>query len=281
MSRADVLNPALSLFIHAQVGRGRQALVVGERVLTYEALATEAGRVAVWLRTRSLRRSGERVPRVGILAARSVETYAAILGTLWAGGTYTPLGLATHPADLFSIITTRADLDAVVIDPSAAAIAEELGPALPPHILAGPNVQVDLPHCRVTPWDALVELPPADPPTPLGPDHAAYALFTADPADGNLRGIVVSAANLAHFLMSMRALYQFGPKDRFAQLADTASGSLIYELFACLDGGGCLHVVPQHMLTKPGSFLRQRNITVWISDPDVIPAMARMSQLKR
>ena len=79
MSRADVLNPALSLFIHAQVGSGRQALVVGEKVLTYQGLAAEAGRVAGWLRSRPFRRAGERIPRVGILAARTPETlFAAI-----------------------------------------------------------------------------------------------------------------------------------------------------------------------------------------------------------
>src|SRR5438067_7810527 len=170
MSRADVLNPALSLFIHAQVGSGRQALVVGEHVLSYQGLATEAGKVATWLRSRPFRRLGERVPRVGILAARTPETYAAILGTLWAGETYFPLSLHQHPADLFSIITTRADLDAVVIDAGALPRVDELGPALPPHVLAGPQVHVDLPHCRVTSWESLADLPPADPPTPLGPD---------------------------------------------------------------------------------------------------------------
>src|SRR3954447_17264040 len=122
MSRADVLNPALSLFVHAQVGKGRHALVVGEQVFTYQQLATEAGRVATWIRTRPFRRSSgssittsgngssERIPRVGILAARSSETYAAILGTLWAGGTYVPLDLAQHPADLLSVVT-RSQLD--------------------------------------------------------------------------------------------------------------------------------------------------------------------------
>ena len=53
MSRADVLNPALSLFIHAQVGPGRHALVIGENVWTYKSLSGEAGRVATWLWTGS------------------------------------------------------------------------------------------------------------------------------------------------------------------------------------------------------------------------------------
>ena len=281
MNKADVLNPALSLYIHAQVGRSRQALVVGDRVLTYEDLATEAGRVAAWLRSRPWRRGSDRIPRVGILAARTPEAYAGVLGTLWAGGTYFPLGLDNHPVDLFSLIATRADLDAVVIDPGAVRLVEELGPALPPHVLVGPNVELDLPHCRVTPWAALADLPPADPPSPLGPDHPAYVLFCPEPMDGNLRGVVVSAASLAHFLMAMRALYQFGPKDRFAQFADISSNALLYEMFACLDGGGCVHVVPPHMLETPAVFLKQRNITAWVSDPAVIPMMARKGLLKR
>jgi non-ribosomal peptide synthetase component F len=280
MNRADVLNPALSLYIHAQVGPSRQALVAGEQVLTYQNLASEAGQVAAWLRSRPFRR--DRVPRVGILAARTPETYAAILGTLWAGGTYFPFNLAHRAGDLFAIISNRADLDAVVIDAGAMHLMNELGPALPPHVLVARDLHVQLPHCRVTNWESLAQFPPADPPTPLGPDHPAYVLFNnIDPADDLPAGIVVSAASLAHFLMAMRALYQFGPKDRFAQLAETASNTLVYELFACLDGGGCVHVVPPQMFDAPAAFLRQRNITAWVSDPSVIPATARQSQLKR
>jgi non-ribosomal peptide synthetase component F len=280
MSRADVLNPALSLYIHAQVGPSRQALIVGEQVFTYQTLANEAGQVAAWLRSRPFRR--DRVPRIGILASRTPETYAGILGTLWAGGTYFPFTLNQRPADLFAIISNRAELDAVVIDAGALHLIDELGPALPPHVLLARDVNLDLPHCRMMSWHSLAELPPADPPTPLGPDHPAYVLFNdVDPADDMPSGVVVSAASLAHFLMSMRALYQFGPKDRFAQLADTSSNAMVYELFACLDAGGCVHVVPPHMLDSPAAFLRQRNITAWVSDPAVIPAMARQSQLKR
>jgi D-alanine--poly(phosphoribitol) ligase subunit 1 len=281
MSKADVLNPALSLYIHAQVAHGRQALVIGDDVWSYDSLATEAGRVASWLRSRPWRRGSDRVPRVGILAARTPETYAAILGTLWAGGTYVPLGHGYPHGELLSIITHRADLDAMVLDPGSVALAEELEPALPPHVLVGPKVEIDLPRARVTPWQSLAELGPADPPAPLGPDHPAYILFTPDMATGEFRGIIVSAASLAHFLMAMRALYQFGPKDRFAQFADVSSDALNYEVFACLDGGGCVHVVPQQMLDMPAVFLKQRNITAWVSDPRVIPEMARKGLLKR
>ena len=285
MSRADVLNPALSLFVHAQVGRSRHALVIGDAIYTYEALATEAGRVATWLRTRPFRRaasSGERIPRVGILAARSLESYAGILGTLWAGATYVPLNLAQHPADLLSIVT-RCDLDAVIVDHRGSERLDELAPALPLHLLAGDGVTIDLPSTRVTWWRALAEQNDADPPAPLGPDHPAYIFFSTEPppAAGTLKGVVISAASLAHFLLAMRALYQFGPKDRFAQLADISTDASIYEIFACWDGGGCLHVAPESALAAPAPFLRQRNITVSVADPSIIPALARLGQIKR
>jgi non-ribosomal peptide synthetase component F len=41
---------------------------------------------------------------VGILAYRTFETYAGILGTAWAGGTYVPLNPKQPAARLESIL---------------------------------------------------------------------------------------------------------------------------------------------------------------------------------
>ena len=62
------------------------ALFVGGRGLTYSQLRELVQPVAGWLR----RNTVEPAPRIGILASRSISTYAGILGTCWAGGTYGP-----------------------------------------------------------------------------------------------------------------------------------------------------------------------------------------------
>src|SRR4051812_16211978 len=106
-SSSTILNLANCVYLHGHTQPERTALVVGDETYSYERFATIAGRVATWLRgcVRTHGQGGARAaaegtvngnrgptgPRVGVLAARSIETYAGIVGTAWAGGTYVPL----------------------------------------------------------------------------------------------------------------------------------------------------------------------------------------------
>src|SRR2546429_9436359 len=63
------------------------ALSIGTLELTYAQLRELTQPVADWLR----RNKQVAAPRVGILASRSLSTYAGILGTCWGGGTYVPI----------------------------------------------------------------------------------------------------------------------------------------------------------------------------------------------
>src|SRR5687767_12978890 len=104
MNRTAVLNLALPVYCHAHTSPKALALVVDGREYTYADLAAAAGRVAAWLCARC--DTGGRGPRVGILASRSFEAYAGILGTVWAGGCFVPLGIK-QPADRLSVILNK------------------------------------------------------------------------------------------------------------------------------------------------------------------------------
>ena len=129
----QILNLATPVFFHAQVSPERPALVVDDRVFTYEAFASVAGKVAAWVCLHTARR--DRGPRVGIMAARSSETYAGIIGTAWAGGTYVPLNPKQPTARLVSI-ANRAGLDAVVVDRQGAPHLADLTEAVKVPVLA-------------------------------------------------------------------------------------------------------------------------------------------------
>src|SRR5436189_138199 len=89
----DALNLALPVFCHSKLNARRLALVVDGAEYTYAQLGGAAGRIAAWIaaRTDGAAETRRRGPRVGILAYRTFETYAGILGAAWAGGTYVPL----------------------------------------------------------------------------------------------------------------------------------------------------------------------------------------------
>ena len=63
------------------------ALSVAGKQLTYYQLREMVQPIASWLR----QNCSEAAPRVAILSARTLSTYAGILGACWAGGTYVPI----------------------------------------------------------------------------------------------------------------------------------------------------------------------------------------------
>jgi amino acid adenylation domain-containing protein len=276
----DALNLALPVSCHAKLNPQRLAIAVEGAEYTYAQLGATAGRIAAWiaLRTDAAAGSRRRGPRVGILAYRTFETYAGILGAAWAGGTYVPLN-PKQPAARLESILRRAGLDAVIVDKKGAAVLQDLGPALPAAVLVANDVPADtvMPN-GATPWSELEKLQPLVSPRPVAPDHAAYIMFTSG-TTGVPKGVVVTAQNVAHFLAVSRALYHITPDDRLGQFCETAFDVSVFEMFAAWDAAASLHIVPDTVLMAPGGFIKNANLTIWTSVPSVIMTMNRLHQL--
>ncbi len=84
------------------------ALVVGDKTVTYAQLNTQANQLARLLRNRGVVRESV----VGILAQRSVEMIAALLGVIKAGGAYLPLD-PEYPAERIEYML--ADSEATIL----------------------------------------------------------------------------------------------------------------------------------------------------------------------
>jgi D-alanine--poly(phosphoribitol) ligase subunit 1 len=264
MSCSDVLNLALPVFCHAKEQPAHAALVVDEKQYSYADLASAAARVAAWLKNGSL---AGRPIRVGILAARSFETYAGILGAAWAGGTYVPLN-PKQPASRLRFIVEKAGLSAVIADHRGAVHLKELEGALPAKVLLSEGMSTLLSGDADT-----------APPAAVAPDHIAYIIFTSG-TTGVPKGVAVSVSNVKHFLACERAMYHIRPADRVAQFFETSFDVSVSEMFACWDGGAALHVVPENKVMAPAGFLRQHEITYWQSVPSAIMVMSRLKQLQ-
>jgi D-alanine--poly(phosphoribitol) ligase subunit 1 len=255
-------NLALPVYLHARSAPERVALVIDEQQYTYEQLAAGASRVAARLRSRIAR--SDRAWRVGILAARSFETYAGILGAAWAGAAYVPLNPRQPVARLASILA-RADLDALVVDRRGAEHVAALAEVVPRRVLER--------------LDPLPGDPDSAPPASLAADHPAYIMFTSG-TTGAPKGVVVTVANVAHFLSCVRSQYEPSPDDRFGQFCETSFDVSVFEMFACWEAGASLHIVPETKLMAAGGFIRQHALSVWTSVPSVIPMMKRVNQLR-
>src|SRR6476646_1534600 len=80
-------NLATGFFHQATQRPDAPALNVAGLSLSYGQLARVAQRISSWLR----RGVGLNTGRVAILASRSLEAYAGVLGTTWAGAAYIPI----------------------------------------------------------------------------------------------------------------------------------------------------------------------------------------------
>jgi amino acid adenylation domain-containing protein len=273
----DSLNLCSSLYAHANANPRGVALTAGGREFSYEELAVEAAGVGAWLL--SLRLRDDRPPRVGILAGRSLECYAGILGTAWAGGTFVPLNPRLPSARLAAILQL-AGLDAVVADRKGCEHFAALAPNLPSHVLLGRGLAADLPEANVSPWESAGERSLLHtPPRPVPDDHPVYVIFTSG-TTGVPKGVVVTAGNVAHFLSCIAVQYHLSPQDRVSQFSETSFDVSIFEMFASWAGGASLHVVPEALLMAPAGFIREQQLTVWSSVPSVIRILTRMKHLK-
>ncbi|MEA2736155.1 MAG: hypothetical protein QOE14_2606 [Humisphaera sp.] len=276
-SVTDVLNLAFTVYCHSKLIPERRALVVDDRAYTYGELAEQAARVAAWVKAQSNR--SDRPPRVGILAARSFETYAGILGTAWTGATYIPLN-PRQPADRLESILRRVKLDAIIVDEKGAPLLKDLAGVIPPSTLAGPSVTEGTAGDHATPWSALPEQPKNfPPPVSLAPDHPVYVIFTSG-TTGIPKGVVAVAGGVAHYLAISKALYRMTPDDRVAQCSETTFDVSTYEMYTAWEAAAALHVVPEYELMMPGAFIRRHELTMWSCVPSVVLTMRRARQLE-
>lgn len=295
MSRSPVLNPAFALFCHAQSAPERPALVVDDRTYTYAELAGAAGRVATWLRGHGAAAGSDggeaHRPRVGVLANRSFETYAGILGAAWAGATWVPLN-PKQPAARIDTVIERAGVASLIVDGRGmprwrelkAPVANVLVPAAPDSDAGAGNascaaLSASPSSSAVTTWDALPNVPDGLPPAALAADDVAYLIFTSG-TTGVPKGVLVTAGGLAHYVAGIRALFHVGPGDRVSQFFETTFDPSIHEWSMCFDGGAALHVIPDGKMMNPAGFIRQREITVFTCVPSLILMLQRMKQLE-
>lgn len=286
-------NLAAGVYAFSLARPSSPALVLDSASYSYAQLAEAARRVARWLGATAPEdvtpedvapedvapengapedsAAGRRHPpgRVGVLASRSLETYAGILGAAWAGDTAVPLNPKQPPARLASILK-RARLCALVVDHNGA------------HHLENDAVRAVLPaRVLVADRHPAVPLAPATlfAPQDVPASHPAYVLFTSG-TTGVPKGVEVCVDSVAHFLARMRDLYGIHPGDRVGQFGEASFDLSVFEIFAAWDGGAALHVVPESKLMAPAGFIRQRELTVWTSVPSVISILSRMKMLE-
>src|SRR6266568_3327157 len=259
----------------------RGAIDVAGREVTYQQLAYLAKRLAATLQIGPVPGA---VPLTAVFAYRSETAYAAVLGVLMAGHGYVPLN-RTFPIDRTRLMLERSMCRSVIVDAGSEPQLEGLlrGIAIPLVIICPDRADVTelaarFPSHRIIGANGLADAEQWRP-VDVAVDSIAYLLFTSG-STGQPKGVMVSHANVLHYLDCVTKRYGFTSNDRVSQTFDLTFDLSAHDMFVAWESGSCLCCPTQKQLIKPGAFVNDARLTVWFSVPSTAAFMRRLGVLK-
>jgi amino acid adenylation domain-containing protein len=268
-------------FRQACLDATRPALEIGGDVWTYGRLLERVSRVAATLE-RHTPAGGPNL--TAIFAHRSAAGPVGILAALAAGCGYVPLN-RTFPIERTRLMLRTAGCRSLVVDADSSAqldalldgIEEPLLIVLPDHASSGELAARWPGHTFV----AGGELEPAAHfiPQDAGAEDIAYLLFTSG-STGTPKAVPVTHANAAQFVRTALARYGITPADRVSQMFDLTFDLSVFDMFVAWSAGACVCCPSESAMLKPDAFIRDSQLTVWLSVPSVGILMQRTGVLK-
>jgi amino acid adenylation domain-containing protein len=259
----------------------RGAIEIGGREMTYQQLGYRAKRLAATLQASAMPGT---VPLTAVFVHRSETAYAAVLGALMAGHGYVPLN-RTFPVDRTRLMLQKSMCRSVIIDAGSESQLDRLLPAI-----ATPLVVICPDRAEVTdlaakfPAHQIIganELADAEDwrPVNVAIDSIAYLLFTSG-STGQPKGVMVSHANVLHYVDYVIKRHGFASTDRVSQTFDLTFDLSAHDMFVAWETGACLCCPTQKQAIKPGAFINDARLTVWFSVPSTAAFMRRFGVLQ-
>jgi len=189
--------------------------------------------------------------RVGLVARRSPELLAGLLGILKAGGAYVPLDPA-YPHDRLAYMLRDSGVRALVIE-------DELT-RREPFATLGRTLPV-VAITRATEGDSTPPSAPSD--GTIHGDELAYVMYTSG-STGTPKAVGVSHAALANFGRAAGGTYELGAADRVLQFASISFDLSLDEIFPGWYSGAAVVLAPDGPLSpaEVSSTIRRHGVTV-------------------
>ncbi|NLR68043.1 amino acid adenylation domain-containing protein [Chitinophaga varians] len=219
------------------------AITAGEISVSYRRLHEMATVISGEVR----RQGGGRGACVAVLADRSIEAVAAIIGILRAGAAYLPLD-PEHPAGRHELMLKEAKVKTVLAQQHYAGWLPE-----------------DVAVCIIETLKA--ENDPDNESLPAGPDDTAYIMFTSG-STGIPKGVAVTHRNVIRLVKNTNYV-TLNRQTHILQTGAPAFDATTFEIWGALLNGGRLFLPGKEVLmdtAKLGKALAEYNInTLWLT----------------
>jgi amino acid adenylation domain-containing protein len=258
------------------------ALVFRGEALSYGALETDSNRLARLL----LEAGCERGDRVALMTPKSLPAVVAMLGTLKADCAYVPVD-PSIPGARAARILARTDPRLVLADGYAQALVEEvlsneafrgrlrvgwLGRQPPEGKTFRPLfLRNDIDACSPTPRDYKNTV-----------SDAAHILFTSG-STGEPKGVVITHGSVQHFLDWAIGYFGMTTSDRSSGHSPLQFDLSTFDIYGSLTAGATLHLVSPELNLLPhklASFIRESELTHWLSVPSILNYMAKLDAVR-
>ena len=246
-------DPVTRFFENARARPDHPAVVQETGSVSYGELGSLARRIASALSNVSEN------PRVVVHLPQGADAYAAMFGTLMAGGYYSPINMDA-PVHRHIEILHQFRPDAVVSTGALIADLElsDIGAAF---------VNID-------------DLPAGELAEPFKMHEIAYVIFTSG-STGQPKGVVIPRTALSHYAEWAITAMSVSPDDRWSQHPNIAFDLSVLDIYGALCGGATLYpLTSKKDRLLPANFIRQHQLTIWDSVPSVIDLMTKARQVK-
>ena len=230
------------------------AATFGDLTLTYAELSARAQAVARALAARGIGRGDF----VGLWMSRSLDLHVALLGILASGAAYIPFDTEA-PADRVAECLDDCAAKALIVD---AFTMVGITGAMPSHTLILPTLEQSAPS-GTSPDPRAQGASSADP---------AYAIYTSG-STGKPKAIVISHANICHYLRAANSIYGLRSDDVVFQGASVAFDLSLEEIFVPYLVGARLWIAGRRTLAEADQLprvLAEAGITVLDTVPTLL-----------